>query len=228
MAAVTAQSRDTRAEVVDLNTRFQKNIQETKQDLDTNIQVAFEKCSQNLNKILDVERELKESIKQMERNSLIVSENSQRCLKMEVHKLDAEVYKKEKALLDDEIERNRLAIRDNFGQLLATDNFLEKYLPFRIQNLISESVLSLLGDGSGSPARTMRLDSDAARRVERFRQQCVDRYKSFEYKAYKRLHRVVISDEGIPTLKKRAYKIPGYRKVLASDERVIYEQVLDK
>lgn len=46
-----------------MNTRFQKNLQETKQDLDANLQVAFEKCSQNLNKILDVERELKESIK---------------------------------------------------------------------------------------------------------------------------------------------------------------------
>ena len=152
----------------------------------------------------------------MERNSLIVSENSQRCLKMEAKKLDAETYKKEKALLDDEIERNRLAIRDNFSQLLATDNFLEKYLPFRLQNLISESVLSLLGDSrSGARAAKEEPSGEPAQLLERFRQQCVDRYKSFEYRAYKRLHRVVFSDEGIPTLKKRAYRMPGYRKVLS-------------
>ena len=63
-----------------------------------------------------------------------------------MNKLEADTYKRDKAKLDEEIETNRLAIRDNFSQLLATDNFLEKYMPFRIQNLISESVLSLLGD----------------------------------------------------------------------------------
>lgn len=172
---------------------------------------------------------MKESIKQMERNSQIVSENSQRCLRMEVNKLDAAGYKKDKARLDEEIERNRLAVRDNFSQLLATDNFLEKYLPFRIQNLISESALSLLGDdGKGSSARKRAELTGTAVDIDRFRQECVDRYKAFEYKAYKRLHRVVISDHGAPDLKKRAYKMPGYRKVLDTDERAIYEKVLDK
>lgn len=106
----------------------------------------------------------------MERNSLIVSENSQRCLKMEAKKLDAETYRQEKAHLDEEIERNRLAIRDNFSQLLATDNFLEKYLPFRIQNLISESALSLLGDSrTGADAAKADPTGEAARLIERFR-----------------------------------------------------------
>ena len=75
-----------------------------------------------------------------------MSENTKRVIKMEMNKLEADTYKRDKAKLDEEIETNRLAIRDNFSQLLATDNFLEKYMPFRIQNLISESVLSLLGD----------------------------------------------------------------------------------
>ena len=37
----------------------------------------------------------------------------------------------------EELEKYRRAQVDNFEQLLATDNYLEKYLPFRIQNMIS-------------------------------------------------------------------------------------------
>lgn len=42
------------------------------------------------------------------------------------------------------------------------------------------------------------------------------------------MHKIVISDEGIPNLKKRAYKMPGYRRVLDTDEQMIYEQLIDK
>ena len=65
---------------------------------------------------------------------------------MEMNRLEKKDFDKAKVKIDEYMETNRLAIRDNFSQLLATDNFLEKYLPFRIQNLISESLLSLLGD----------------------------------------------------------------------------------
>ena len=36
---------------------------------------------------------------------------------------------------------------------------------------------------------------------------------------YKRLHKMVVNDKGIPTLKKRGYHIPGQRKVLDDEER---------
>ena len=30
-----------------------------------------------------------------------------------------------------------MGLKDNFEQLMATDNYLEKYLPFQIQTMIS-------------------------------------------------------------------------------------------
>ena len=124
-----------------------------------------------MQKILDVEREVKESIKQIERSNKQVSENTQRVIKIEMNKLEESTYKLEKAKIDEEIETNRLAIRDNFSQLLATDNFLEKYMPFRIQNLISESLLNLLGDDRiGKTKRMQNIDKGAQELIEKFRQ----------------------------------------------------------
>jgi hypothetical protein len=98
----------------------------------------------------------------------------------------------------------KLALKDNFAQLLATDNYIEKYLPFKIQNMVSESLLSFL-----------ERETDAHKR-----------FKQFEYQAYKRIHKFVISDEGIPNLKKRGYQMPGYKKILEKDERDIYEKAI--
>jgi hypothetical protein len=53
-------------------------------------------------------------------------------------------------------------------------------------------------------------------------------FKAFEYQAYKQIHKEVLADEGIPTLKKRAYQMPGYRKILDKDERQVYEKALTK
>jgi hypothetical protein len=84
---------------------------------------------------------------------------------------------------------------------LATDNYIEKYLPFKIQSTISESLFSFL------------------------EKDCEDykKFKAFEYIAYKRIHKFVLQDEGIPNLKKRGYQMPGYKKILEKDERDIYE-----
>lgn len=89
---------------------------------------------------------------------------------------------------------------------MATDNYIEKYLPFKIQNIVSECVFS-----------TMDIHSKE-----------FEAYKQFEYKAYKKIHKIVLADEGIPNLKKRAYQMPGYRKILDKDEKNYYEKALSK
>lgn len=38
-------------------------------------------------------------------------------------------------------------------------------------------------------------------------------YRSYEYGVYKTLHGSVMTDDGLPTLKKSAFKMPGYRAV---------------
>jgi hypothetical protein len=42
------------------------------------------------------------------------------------------------------METIRFAVYDNFRVVKATDNFIEKYLPFTIQNMISKNILRIL------------------------------------------------------------------------------------
>ena len=53
-------------------------------------------------------------------------------------------YNKLKEDLNDQIEAIRFATYDNYRVSCATDNFLEKYLPFQIQELISKNMLSVV------------------------------------------------------------------------------------
>lgn len=63
---------------------------------------------------------------------------------------------------------------------------------------------------------------------DRFKKECIEKYRNFEYRTYKKLHKVVINDVGIPGLKKRAFEMPGYRKLLDKHERHIFDNVLTK
>ena len=51
---------------------------------------------------------------------------------MQEKKLDADVYLQKEKDNKDEFDTIKYAMKDNFAQLLATDNYLEKYLPFKI------------------------------------------------------------------------------------------------
>jgi hypothetical protein len=43
--------------------------------------------------------------------------------------------------------------------------------------------------------------------------------QKFETLLYKRLHSIVANDNGVPTLKKRSFDMPGHRKILNDSER---------
>jgi hypothetical protein len=62
----------------------------------------------------------------------VVKENTLRVLMMQEKKLDADVYLQKEKDNKDEFDTIKYAMKDNFAQLLATDNYLEKYLPFKI------------------------------------------------------------------------------------------------
>jgi hypothetical protein len=53
------------------------------------------------------------------------------------------------------------------------------------------------------------------------------RFKVHEHKIYKGLHREVLADSGFPSLKKRNFQMPGYRRVLDKKEADI-EKALSK
>jgi len=53
-------------------------------------------------------------------------------------------------------------------------------------------------------------------------------YKKLEYATFKALHRVVLEDEGVPQLQKRGFLMPGYRKIMETGERDVYEKAAQK
>lgn len=58
--------------------------------------------------------------------------------------------------------------------------------------------------------------------AEKIQYEWHDKYKQVEYNLYKDFHRVVLNDDGIPMIKKTAFRMPGYRKVLGK-KTVEYE-----
>ena len=49
----------------------------------------------------------------------------------------------------------------------------------------------------------------------------ISRYKKFkqcEYEVYKKLHRDILKDDGVPKLKKTTFRMPGYRQILSDAE----------
>jgi hypothetical protein len=52
-------------------------------------------------------------------------------------KLDQNEFEQKIQKFDEQLETVRFAVYDSFRVLKATDNYLEKYMPFMVQNLIS-------------------------------------------------------------------------------------------
>ena len=113
----------------------------------------------------------------------------------------------------------RYATYDNFRCLLATDNYLEKYLPFRVQAMVSASILSYLPnhkavqDEKDSTGKYLQYTAQEMNEIRQFAY-----FKSHEQRVFKELHSHVLSDDGLPTIKKSAFKMPGYRAVAAEIE----------
>ncbi len=53
----------------------------------------------------------------------------------------------------------------------------------------------------------------------------LDNFKKTEYDVYKEIHKVVLSDDGNPILKKSAFKMPGYRQIIG--KRILNEFEID-
>lgn len=91
-------------------------------------------------------------------------------------KLDKSVFDKVVVELREETLIIKYATQDNFKQLLATDNYLEKYQPFFIQEMISESLNKVC-------------EKDAMLRL-----------KEYEHNKYREWHKMILNDDGIPSL----------------------------
>ena len=63
----------------------------------------------------------------------------------------------------------------------------------------------------------MSLSPEDLREKERY-----DKFKAGEYSIYKEFHKAILVDEGIPSLKKTSFSIPGYRQILSNKEKEMY------
>ena len=99
---------------------------------------------------------------------------------------------------------------------MATDNYIEKYLPFKVQEMISDCFVSVFPRLDRLLPETEPADAIRKGGPRDFN----GVYKMYEHKVYKRLHKLVINDKGIPNLKKRGFTIPGQRKVLDAGDRL--------
>ena len=63
---------------------------------------------------------------------------------IQANKLDVAKFEEIVRKLETKFETNQMGIKDNFMQLMATDNYLEKYLPFKVQMMISDSLENMI------------------------------------------------------------------------------------
>ena len=88
--------------------------------------------------------------------------------------------------------------------LISTDNYIEKYLPIKIQNSITDT-LKLVLDKAGA-LRLYEVDS----------------------RLYRGLHEVVIRDDGVPSLNKRGFKIPEHSNYAVVSPRAAKQEKADR
>ena len=81
-------------------------------------------------------------------------------------------------LINEDIRRITFGLEDLNSNLMTTDNYLDKYLPFRLQNFISETLENILSEDS------------------------LAKLKDFEKVKYKHMHEKILVDEGVSQLKK--------------------------
>ena len=121
---------------------------------------------------------------------------------------------------DEKLETIRFATYDSFRVLKGTDNYLEKYLPFLIQNLISQNFGSILmaPPKNQMDPKTGKITLVAGRDTwtaeEKKNYERYEAFKKNEYEIYKEFHNKVLNDDGNPKLKKTGFRMPGYRTVL--------------
>ena len=129
------------------------------------------------------------------------------------NKVDLAEFRKQVDNFEEQIDTIRMATYDNFRVVRATDNFLEKYLPFQIQDLISRNISSFIKkpftDEEILAGADLRLNPEQQKMQNNF-----DAFKEIEYKIYKENHRRILNDDGLPSIKKTAFRLPDFHQVV--------------
>ena len=76
----------------------------------------------------------------------------------------------------------KYATQDNYRALIATDNYIEKYQPFFMQHLISDSLQTIFNRHSESGLHK------------------ISRFREYEHNKYREWHKLILNDNGLPSL----------------------------
>lgn len=99
-------------------------------------------------------------------------------IKLNDHAVMTNDYLNDAKLMNEDITHIRVGLEDLCSNLMTTDNYLDKYLPFRIQNFISETLENVLP------------------------QVQLEKLVRFDKAKYKHMHENIIKDDGISNLDK--------------------------
>ena len=99
----------------------------------------------------------------------------------------------------------RFACEDNWRVIRATDNYIEKYLPFKVQNMISLNLKQTLSKTYKALKGPAFYDKTkwTAKQLRDF--ETFTKFKTQEYEIYREMHKIVLRDDGEPSLKKTAF-----------------------
>ena len=110
-------------------------------------------------------------------------------MKFDNNKADKKLFTTEMDKLKHELNTVKNDLEENRNRTATTENYLEKYLPLRIQNIISENFHNTF--------------ESVIRR----------KFVKFEKLKYEKLNDVILKDDGKPNLNKTEVYIPPLEKI---------------
>ena len=135
---------------LEMKTKFSLEVQRLENQLTDSmakfgrkIQIFEQQMEMNNGKIQDFDVYLKEIQKMARETYETTTENSVHIQKLIEGKVDQKEFNTTRNDLTEQLETIRFATYDNFRVVRATDNYIEKYLPFTVQSLISRNMASV-------------------------------------------------------------------------------------
>jgi chromosome segregation ATPase len=134
-----------------LDIRISKEIGDAQAELinlraitDSSIEKFGLKVNTMEDKVKNFELNLKEQSRFLQKTFEQATTNASDISKLFMSKVEVADYISNRQQVSEQVQTIRYATYDNFRCLLATDNYLEKYLPFQMQSVASASILSFL------------------------------------------------------------------------------------
>ena len=119
-----------------------------------------------------------------DRNDKFLQELLLRSEKLEVNKVNVESYDADTAKLNKRLAQYDKDTRENHTHYIQVENYVEKFLPLKIQKQIGKNLLIVLGQ----------------------KKSLFDKYKEYEQSFLRVQNQVILQDEGIPSIMKDLQK----------------------